>query len=208
MPREVTYAFSLASPWAYLGFDALHALVSRYHLMVTYKPVLLGEVFEQTGGLPLPKRHPARQAYRWLELKRWRVKRAVPLNLKPKGWPCSIAVPDRVAIALIEAGQSPVAYLRAAHRAIWVEERQLDDEAVLMEILASLGLPTSIVEIAKSERIGAIYASNRDWAIASGIFGAPTYGLDGELFWGQDRLEMLADMLASGRPGYTADPNP
>ncbi len=90
-------------------------------------------------------------------------------------------------------------YMRAAHRAIWVEDRQLDDEAVLASLLAANGLPPSLLDLAKSDAIRAQYDANRDWAIEVGIFGAPSYVLDGEIFWGQDRLEMLAEMLESGR---------
>jgi 2-hydroxychromene-2-carboxylate isomerase len=207
MPRAITYAFSLLSPWAYLGFDAFHRLVEKHGLAVHYRPMLLTEVFAETGGLPLAKRHPARQAYRWMELQRWRVQRAVPLNLQPRGFPCNIALADRLAITIAEAGHSPMGYLRAGHRAMWVEDRFLDNETVLASLLAANNLPAGLLEAAKAEAIGAIYESNRDWAIATDIFGAPSYVLDGEIFWGQDRLELLAGMLESGRAPYRADPS-
>ncbi|PPD15915.1 MAG: disulfide bond formation protein DsbA [Methylobacterium sp.] len=206
MSRSITYAFSLLSPWAYLGYEPFLRLVAQHGLTVVYRPMLLSEVFSETGGLPLAKRHPARQAYRWMEMKRWREKRQVPLNLQPRGFPCNIAPADRTLIAIVEAGLSPVDFIRSVHRGIWVEDRQLDDEAVLRDILAANDLPPGLIETAKTEAIGAIYEGNRDWAISMNIFGAPSYVLDGEVFWGQDRLELLADMLESGRKPYTADP--
>ena len=207
MSRPITYAFSLASPWAYLGLEAFLALVEKYDLAVSYRPMLLGEVFAETGGLPLPKRHPARQGYRLMELQRWREKRGLALNLSPKGLPCDITLADRLVIALVETGHSPVDYMRAVHRGVWAEDRQLDDETVLGDILTACRLLVSLLAVARSEAVGQTYAANRDWAIANGIFGAPSYVLDGEIFWGQDRLDLLGEMLASGRAGYKADPH-
>jgi 2-hydroxychromene-2-carboxylate isomerase len=206
MSRAITYAFSLASPWAYLGFDIFHELVARHALNVTYRPMLLGEVFAETGGLPLPKRHPARQAYRLVELQRWRAKRDLPLNLSPKGWPCDITIADRLVIAIIAAGQSPVDFMRAVHRGIWVLDRQMDDEATLVQALIAHGHSRDLLDQARSDAMTRAYADNRDWAIANGVFGAPSYVLDGEIFWGQDRLEALDDALTSGRGSFKPDP--
>lgn len=204
MPPKIDYVFTLLSPWAYLGFDAFHAVAKAHKASITYRPVMLGEVFSETGGLPLAKRHPARQAYRMMELQRWRAMRGLPLLLHPKGFPCDIALADCLALAIAEAGLSPEAYLRKAHRAIWAENRHLDDEATLLAILAQGGFNSSVLQIAKSEKITALYAQNRDWALKSGIFGAPSYVLNGEIFWGQDRISLLQDALETRRPPYSA----
>ncbi|MBN8533096.1 MAG: 2-hydroxychromene-2-carboxylate isomerase [Rhizobiales bacterium] len=206
MSRAITYAFSLASPWAYLGHDIFHGMVARHALTVTYRPMLLGEVFAETGGLPLPKRHPARQAYRLVELQRWRSKRDLSLNLSPKGWPCDITLADRLVIAIVAAGRSPVDFMRAVHRGIWALDRQMDDEATLAQALIANGHSRDLLAQARSDSITRAYADNRDWAIANGVFGAPSYVLDGEIFWGQDRLEALEDALISGRAPFRADP--
>ena len=87
MPQQIDYYFSLPSPWAYIGHALFSDLVSTYDLKVNYKPVLLGELFSETGGLPLGKRHPVRQRYRLLELQRWRDKRGLDFHIKPKNWP-------------------------------------------------------------------------------------------------------------------------
>jgi 2-hydroxychromene-2-carboxylate isomerase len=207
MPPAITYAFSLASPWAYLGFGAFCELVDRHQLEVTYRPMLLGEVFAETGGLPLPKRHPARQAYRLVELQRWRAKRNLPLNLSPKGWPCDITLADRLVIAIVQAGQCPRGFMLAVHRGIWVLDRKLDDEATLAAALIAHGHSRDLILAAQSELVTKTYQDNRDWAIANGIFGAPSYVLDGEIFWGQDRLEALGEALASGREPFRPDLN-
>lgn len=206
MPRTITYAFSLASPWAYLGFDHFHAMAERHGAMIEYRPVFLGEVFAETGGLPLAKRHPSRQAYRLLDLQRWRAKRGLELNMSPKGLPCDITLADKLVIAILEAGQSPIGYMRAVHRGIWVLDRQMDDEATLAQALIAHGHSRDLIETARGEAITRQYAENRDWAIAHGVFGAPSYLLDGEVFWGQDRLDLLDEALTSGRPPYRPDP--
>src|SRR3978361_722780 len=87
MPRQVDYYFSFQSPWAYVGHKALRDLVSAYDLKVNYKPVVLVYLFSETGGLPLMKRHPVRQRYRMVELKRWRDKRGLKFHLQPANWP-------------------------------------------------------------------------------------------------------------------------
>jgi 2-hydroxychromene-2-carboxylate isomerase len=205
MSRTIEYVFTIISPWAYLGFDHFHALARRHGAAIHYRPVLLTEVFSETGGLPLARRHPVRQAYRFMELQRWRARRGVELKLRPKCFPFDQTLADRTAIALMEARIPPADYLRAAHRAVFVEERNLADERELAALLNSLGQPISILESAMSDRIGDLYAANRDFALAAGVFGAPSYVLDGEVFWGQDRLELLEDALASGRQPYRPD---
>src|SRR5260370_31649008 len=82
MPRQVDYYFSLQSPWAYIGYKPFREVASTHGLKVNHKPVLLVELFSETGGLPLPKRHPVLQRYRIGVLQRWRVKRG--LNFSPE----------------------------------------------------------------------------------------------------------------------------
>lgn len=202
MSRTIDYLFTLLSPWAYLGFDQFHALAWKHGATIRYRPVLLGEVFAQTGGLPLAQRPPARQAYRFSELQRWRARRGVPLKLRPSCFPFDAATADCITLALIANGHSPEGYLRRAHRAVWAEERDLSDETELRAVLKAENLPEDALEAARSDGVRADYVANRDWAIETGIFGAPSYVLDGEIFWGQDRLELLDDALTSRRKPY------
>jgi len=71
MSRAIDYYFSLASPWAYIGHKPFMAIARRHDLSVNHKPVFLGRVFAETGGLPLNQRHPARQRYRLMDPQRW-----------------------------------------------------------------------------------------------------------------------------------------
>ena len=206
MSRTVDYLFTLMSPWAYLGFDRFHEIAKARDVTIRYRPVMLLEVFNETGGLPLARRPPTRQAYRLVELQRWRAARSLPLALKPKFVPFDAALADRITLALVAGGHSPEVYLRAAHRAIWAEERNLADEGEIAALLTGAGQDAErVIATAKGADIIGQYAGNRDWALETGVFGAPSYVLDGEIFWGQDRLELLDQALASGRPAYRPD---
>ena len=203
MSRPIDYYFSLVSPWAYIGHAPFVDIVRRHDLEVNYKPVFLGRVFSETGGLPLAQRHPARQRYRLLELQRWRDKRGLSFNIQPKHWPFDVLLPDRAVIAINAAKGDPEPFLRRAFAAIWEEERNLADPDVLADVVAQAGFDAAgILELAQGSTAEAIYALNLENAVAGDVFGSPSYVLDGEVFWGQDRLELLDDALASGRQAY------
>jgi 2-hydroxychromene-2-carboxylate isomerase len=206
MPRTIDYWFTLASPWAFLGHQAFLDLARQHGVTIRYKPVSLGEVFPHTGGLPLGKRHPARQRYRILELQRWREARGIPLKLHPKHWPLPIALPDRTIVAVAESGADPGDYVRRAFTAIWVEERDLKDDATLVALRDGAGHDgDAMLAAAKSDAIGAIYAARAQEAVDANVIGSPCYVLDGEVFWGQDRLPLLDSALKSGRKPYRMD---
>jgi 2-hydroxychromene-2-carboxylate isomerase len=206
MPRVIDYYFSLVSPWAYIGHGPFMDIVERHGIEINYKPVFLGRVFAETGGLPLAQRHPARQRYRLVELQRWREKRGLSFNLQPKHWPFDVNLADRFVIAITVSGKSPDAFLRRAYAALWEEERNLGDPLVLAELAEQAGLDSSThMSIATGSTTEAIYAINLENAVGGGVFGSPAYVLDGEVFWGQDRLDLLDDALASGRAAYKPD---
>jgi 2-hydroxychromene-2-carboxylate isomerase len=203
MSRPIDYYFSLVSPWAYIGHAPFVEIARRHDLDVNYKPVFLGRVFAETGGLPLAQRHPVRQRYRLLELQRWRDKRGLSFNIQPKHWPFDVILPDRAVIAINAAKGDPEPFLRRAFAAIWEEERNLADPDVLADVATQAGFDAAgILEFAQGSAAEAIYALNLENAIAGDVFGSPSYVLDGEVFWGQDRLELLDDALSSGRQAY------
>lgn len=206
MPRSISYYFSLQSPWAYFGHAAFVDVASTYDCKIIYKPVLLTGLFSETGGLPLAKRHPVRQRYRLMELQRWRDKRNLPLNMWPKHWPFDATLADQIVIAMVAQGHDPDAYLRRAFAAIWVHEQNLADAASLRLLVDEAGLPgAALLEAAASDVAAATYRANHDEAVATDVFGSPSYVLDGEIFWGQDRIELLADALRSQRAPYRAE---
>jgi 2-hydroxychromene-2-carboxylate isomerase len=203
MPRQVDYYFSFQSPWAYIGHKPFQDVANTYGLKVNYRPVLLIELFSETGGLPLIKRHPVRQRYRMVELQRWRDKRGLDFHLQPAHWPFNARLADGVAIAAVEAGHDPDPFMRRAFAGVWEDQLNLTDPATLVKMADDSGLPgKQLVERSTSDEIDAAYEKNRQDALAADVFGSPGYVLDGEVFWGQDRIELLADALKSGRAPY------
>ncbi|MGO8834727.1 MAG: 2-hydroxychromene-2-carboxylate isomerase [Roseiarcus sp.] len=206
MVRRIDYYFSMVSPWAYIGHPVFVAIARRRAAQIVYRPVPLSEVFFETGGLPLAKRHPARQAYRMMELQRWREKRGLAFHLSPKFWPFDADLANRVVIAAA-AEADPARLVQEAFNGVWENEQNLADAAVLAALLRRAGFdPDATLRRADSAESRAAYERNRLEAIAAGAFGSPCYVLDGEVFWGQDRLELLDDALASGRAPFSARP--
>jgi 2-hydroxychromene-2-carboxylate isomerase len=205
MPRQVDHYFSLQSPWAYIGHQSFRRLVSAYDLKVNHRPVVLVDLFSETSGLPLIKRHPVRQRYRMVELQRWRDKRGLTFHLQPANWPFNARLADGVVIAALEAGLDPDEYLRRAFAAVWEDQLNLADPDTLARLADDAGLPgRQLVARSGAEEVSAHYEQNRQDALAADVFGSPVYVLDGEVFWGQDRLELLEDALKSGRPPYSS----
>jgi 2-hydroxychromene-2-carboxylate isomerase len=203
MARQIEYYYSSNSPWVYIGHAAFEELAKAHGCKVVYKPVFLGELFAETGGLPLPKRHPARQRYRMMELQRWREKRGLNFHLQPQNWPFDPKLADGVVIAAIEAKLNPEPFMRSVFKSCWEDQLNLADAATVTALADKAGLPgEKLVARAASADVAAIYEQNRQDALAAGVFGAPGYVLDGEVFWGQDRIELLGDALKSGRAPY------
>src|ERR1700750_3227949 len=178
MPRQIDYYFSLQSPWAYIGHKLFREVASTYDLKVNHKPVVLVDLFSETGGLPLMKRHSVRAGSRMVELQRWRDKRGLQFHLQPANWPFNARLADGVVIAAVEAGHDPDAFLRRAFAAVWEDQLNLADPAVLIRLADDAGLPgKQLVERSGSDAIGAAYEQNRQDALASDVFGSPGYVL-------------------------------
>jgi len=193
MTTEIDYYFTPVSPWAYLGAPRFNAMVEKYGVIVRVMPVDLGQVFSVSGGLPLAKRPAQRQAYRMMELKRWRDYLGLPLVLQPKSFPTDPTLASRLIIAARQDSQKDALDLSLAlGRAVWAEERNIGDPETLGEIVTECGLdPARLFAAADSAVVDAVAKADTQRAIEAQVFGAPTYGLQGELFWGQDRLDFL-----------------
>jgi carboxymethylenebutenolidase len=153
-----------------------------------------------SGGLPLPKRAPQRQAYRMMELKRWRDHLGVKLTLEPKFFPANEVPAAKCVIALREQGRMADA-IKLAHavlNALWAEEKNTGDPATLQEIIAGCGLDAaSAMKASQAPGIAAKREAYTKHAIDQGVFGAPSFVIDGEIFWGQDRLDFVDRKLAA-----------
>ncbi|PZR89465.1 MAG: 2-hydroxychromene-2-carboxylate isomerase [Stutzerimonas stutzeri] len=206
MSRQIDYYFTLLSPWTYLGHGAFIELAKEHNLAVRYRPTPLRSVFDETGGLPLPKRHPVRQRYRILELQRWRARRGLPLTLVPKFFPYDVSLADRVVLAAVARGDDPARFIGEVLADVWAREQDMSRPELVLAAAKRVGLdPAGLTEAAGSEAIVQTYQAAIADAVEAGVFGAPSYVLDGEIFWGQDRLDLLADALASGRAAYRND---
>lgn len=206
MSEQIDYFFSLASPWAYLGHAKFVAMARAHGLSINYCPVHLPDVFLETGGLPLPKRHPARQKYRLLEMQRWRVKRDIDLVIRPQFWPFDHQFADRTVLAAAMLGHNPADYLELCFKGVWANDLDLGNHAVLEGLARRAGLdPTALLAAADSPAVTEAYTGNVAKAIAMNVIGSPCYVRRGEVFWGQDRLELLEDAIVSNRAPYNYD---
>lgn len=196
MASTVQYWFSTASPWAWLGSARFIDLVQRSGASVEVLPVDLGAVFAATGGTPFPQRAEARRTYRQLELARWSRRLAVPIRLEPRHYPVDRGPSSQLLIAARNAGANALALSHAVLRAIWAEDEDIADWATLQRIAQGCGLDAAaLVHAARQPQVQQQFLGNTRLAIEAQVFGSPTFIVDGERFWGQDRLDFLAERL-------------
>jgi 2-hydroxychromene-2-carboxylate isomerase len=197
MGKTVDYYFSPMSPWTYLRHARFADMAKRHGAVVNVKPADLGKVFSVSGGLPLAKRAPQRQAYRMVELRRFRDHLKLPLNLQPKFFPAPVDLAAQFIVAAGRAGGSDAARRRRAARR-WAEERNIADAETLSAICKEQGMNAGqLAAAAQLEAVKAEYEGYTQEAVARNVFGAPSYVIDGEIFWGQDRLEFVERALAA-----------
>lgn len=197
MNHTIDYYFAPQSPWTYLGHTRFLAIAQAAGAAIRVMPVDLGKVFPVSGGLPLGKRAPQRQAYRLVELGRFARYLGLPLNLRPKYFPVAGDDAARLIIA-VDSADGPTAALRltgAVLTAVWAQERNIADAAVLAELLRDSGLAPELLERSRSAEVQQRYQEHTQAAIDAGVFGAPSYCVGGEIFWGQDRLDFLERRL-------------
>ena len=200
MNPSVAYYFAPQSPWTYLGHERFAAIAKAAGATVQVLPVDLGgKVFPISGGLPLPKRAPQRQAYRLLELRRFSDYLKAPLNVQPKFFPVAGDDAARLIVAVDQhdGADAAMRITGAVLAAVWAQERNIADAKVLAELLAECGLSPQRLEQSYSQAVQERYEACTQQAIDAGVFGAPSYVLDGEIFWGQDRLDFLERKLNS-----------
>jgi len=194
---KIKYYFSITSPFAYLGTERFTKLVRKYNVEVIEKPLdLVGNIFPNTGGLPIPKRHPARQKYRLLELIRIANKLGLPINKHPKFFPPKDPhLPAKFVIASNKMGNK-LNFGNECLKYLWSLEKDISDYKTLQEICENLSLNfKETKEIALTDDVKLQYEKNSKDAIDNDVFGAPSYVLNNEIFWGQDRLDYLEDAL-------------
>ena len=201
MSRTVDYYFAPFSPYAYLGHRRFVTIAAGAGATVNVRPMDLGAVFAVSGGLPLAKRPVQRQAYRLLDLARSAKALGLPIQLHPKHFPVDGAAASRliVAVDLHDGPQAALHLAGAMLDAVWAQERDIADAGTLADLLGECGLPAVRKAEAEAPEVAARYAENTSAAIEAQVFGAPSFVIDGELFWGQDRLDFVERAL-SARP--------
>jgi 2-hydroxychromene-2-carboxylate isomerase len=201
--KTIDYYFSPVSPWTYLGHARFQDILRKHGATVAPKPVDYGRIFPLSGGVPVAKRPPQRQAYRLVELERWRKLLGVPLNIEPKFFPYDAKL---AALVIIAAGNSDNAMKVAGAilRGCWSEEKNMADIADITAAIRAAGLDSNaLLEQANMPETATRFEAFTDEAIARQVFGAPTYVYRNELFWGQDRLEFLDRALATSSPAFS-----
>jgi carboxymethylenebutenolidase len=197
MSHTIDYYLAPQSPWTYLGHQRMWDLAKQTNAHIRVMPVDLGQVFPVSGGLPLGKRAPQRQAYRLVEMERFSQHLGMPIHLKPQFFPVAGDDAARVIIAvdMHHGTQAAMAITGAILTAVWAQERNIADTQVLAELLAEQHLDAACLTDATTPEVQVRYAQYTQSAIDVGVFGAPTYVIEDQMYWGQDRLDFVARHL-------------
>lgn len=199
----IDYYFYSASPFSYLGHNLVCEVADRHKATLRFKPVNLFALWEISGAVPPGQRPPPRQRLRLIELQRFAALRGVPIKPNPLHWPVDATLADNVVAGLVEAGHDPRYFMGKVFAGVWARDENVADERVLASYLSQVGLdPVLALTDAKTPEIASIRDRNSREAIAADAVGVPTYVLNGEPFWGQDRIELLDQALTTGRPPY------
>ncbi len=201
MSLHIDYYVSLNSPWTHLGAARIEAMAMANNATIRIYPVDFGAIFAESGGLPLPKRSPQRQAYRLQELARWRDHLGIPIHVQPKFFPASELPAATCVIALRETvGDQPA--IKLAHRvlkALWQEEKNPGDPATLAALITEIGLDADqVMKLGSDPQWAERRIADTRAALARNVFGAPCYVIGDDIYWGQDRLGFVERRLARG----------
>jgi 2-hydroxychromene-2-carboxylate isomerase len=198
MAKIVEYFIAPQSPWTYLGHQRFVGILNRHHAQVALKPADVVKVFAASGGVPVAQRPAQRQAYRLAELTRWSQFLEMPLNLHPAFFPVAGDPSSKLIIASLHQSGSDAAMtlLGALGRACWAEEKNIADPDTLVAVANAVGLDgNELLKYADSQAVADELQRNTEEAIAAEVFGVPWYRVDGEGFWGQDRLDFVERAL-------------
>jgi 2-hydroxychromene-2-carboxylate isomerase len=197
MGKPVDYFFAPVSGFAYLGHDAFLKIAKDTGAEVTFRPFDVVGVFKTQGTTPPPAQGDIRLSYRREDMTRWAVRRGLPLKAIPAHWPAPAEPSGRAILATEALGHDVGAVAGAMLRGIWAEDRNLADKADLAAILDGLDLPSAeILATAESPGIGVLFEEHTKAALDARVFGSPTWVIDGVRYFGQDRLDFVADALA------------
>ena len=184
---------SHGSPWTFLGHKKVNEISTKNNCELDIMPVNYGEIFPVSGGLPVHKRPLQRQKYRLQELKRWSEFLKIKLNPEPKHFPSRSILPSKVIISvkiLNFENVNDIAY--AIMEGLWIKEMNIDDPKNLKKILTRfIKTADEVIDFSESKQVEKEMNKYTKEAIDLAVFGAPTYIIDDQIYWGQDRLDFL-----------------
>ena len=193
---DIDYYLFPLSPFSYLAGLGLEEVAARQGATISYKPVQLFRIFAETGTPLVKDRHISRQKYRLQDLARVARANGLPINPTPRHFPTN-PVPASAAIISAQAEGGDVGPLvHGFLRAVWAEERDIADDEVVRDILATAGFDPALADRGLLTAVETL-ERNTDEAIRRYVFGAPSYVVGEEIFWGQDRLPLLEAHLAN-----------
>jgi 2-hydroxychromene-2-carboxylate isomerase len=197
MTKTFDYYFDFGSPASYLAFTQLNKLAAETGATAVYKPMLLGGVFQATGNHS-PATIPAKGKYTFEDFARFAARYNVPLNSNPH-FPINTLLLMRGAIGLqLTDAVRFIPYCQAVYHAIWVDALNLNDPATVGQALAKAGFdPTAMVALANAQSTKDALKAATETAVARGVFGAPTFFVGEQMFWGQDRLDFVREALST-----------
>jgi 2-hydroxychromene-2-carboxylate isomerase len=191
--KQLEFFFDYVSPFSYLANSQVEAIAERTGAELVYRPFLLGGVMQATGNQP-PATLPARGSYLPKDIGRWVRRYGIPFKFNPS-FPMKTLEAMRAALAAQAQGVFP-AYHAALFQAAWAEPANLAEPAVLRDLIAKAGLdPAALLAAAATEPIKEKLKANTAEAVERGAFGAPTFFVDGEIFFGNDRLDFVEEAL-------------
>jgi 2-hydroxychromene-2-carboxylate isomerase len=195
MTKSFEYWFDFGSPAAYLAFTQLPKLETETNAKAVYRPMLLGGVFQATGNQS-PASVLAKGAYTFKDFARFAERYGVPFNSNPH-FPINTLLLMRGAIGIQQ--QEPerfLAYCKTVFQAIWVDSLNMNDPAAVGVVLHKAGFdPQSLMALANDAVIKEALKTATTDAVARGVFGAPTFFVGTQMFWGQDRLDFVKEAL-------------
>jgi 2-hydroxychromene-2-carboxylate isomerase len=197
--RFIEFWFDFTSPYAYIASEQVEALAARTDRALSWKPFLLGAVFQVTGGAPLTSQHPSKAKYSLRDFARTAAFVGVAYA-QPAKFPVGSVTAARAVLWLQREESAQLApFIHAVFRAYFAQGRDIGDAATVLEIAADCGIDaTALADGVKDEAIKAALKSQVDVAVSRGVFGVPTTFVDGEMFWGHDRLAQVERWIAKG----------
>ena len=195
MAKSVEFYFDFGSPYSYLAYKALPAIAAAHGADIVWRPMLLGGVFKATGNHS-PVEIAAKGKWLHQDLQRWAARYGATFRQNPH-FPINTLVLMRGATGMQMRGPDFPKYVETVFHAMWAEPRNLGDPAELAAVLGRAGFDANaFLALVNDAAVKDQLKKNTEDAVARGVFGAPSFFVGEEMFWGQDRLDFVAEALA------------